>query len=98
MEEVLLLTRLCSVTVIPVLFQNTLHPRKENPDVTLNHIFGVEPVKITSPPTDSEVALALRVLEGCCLLHSGSAALAYKYKAVKVQLARCYMLNPECKC
>ncbi|OAY64685.1 uncharacterized protein LOC109727612 [Ananas comosus] len=70
--------------VIPVLFQNTLHPRKENPDVTLNHIFGVEPVKITSPPTDSEVALALRVLEGCCLLHSGSAALAYKYKAVKV--------------
>lgn len=63
--------------------------------MTLNHIFGVEPVKITSPPTDSEVALALRVLEGCCLLHSGSVALAYKYKAVKVQFARCYILNPE---
>nr|CAD1830285.1 unnamed protein product [Ananas comosus var. bracteatus] len=53
--------------VIPVLFQNTLHPRKENPDVTLNHIFGVEP--------------SFRRLLS---LHSGSAALAYKYKAVKV--------------
>ncbi|XP_072993035.1 uncharacterized protein [Typha latifolia] len=70
--------------VIPVLFQNTLRQPKNNPVVTLDHIFGVEPMKITSPATDSEVALALRVLEGCCLLYSRSAALAYKFKAIKV--------------
>ncbi|XP_029123289.1 uncharacterized protein [Elaeis guineensis] len=70
--------------VIPVLFQNTLRQSKDNPVVTLDHIFGVEPMKIIGPATDSEVALALRVLEGCCLLHSGSASLAYKHKAIKV--------------
>uniref|UniRef100_A0A0D9WLB9 Uncharacterized protein n=1 Tax=Leersia perrieri TaxID=77586 RepID=A0A0D9WLB9_9ORYZ len=72
--------------VIPVLFQNSLHQPKEDPVVTLDHIFGVEPMKITSPPTDSEIALALRVLEGCCLLYSRCTALAHKYKAVKVIL------------
>ncbi|XP_038970690.1 uncharacterized protein LOC103695511 [Phoenix dactylifera] len=70
--------------VIPILFQNTLRQTKDSPVVTLDHIFGVEPVKIIGPATDSEVALALRVLEGCCLLHSGSASLAYKHKAIKV--------------
>ncbi|XP_037419290.1 uncharacterized protein LOC119284146 [Triticum dicoccoides] len=54
--------------------------------VTLDHIFGVEPTKITSPSTDSEIALALRVLEGCCLLYSRCTALAHKYKAVQVLL------------
>ncbi|PWZ06145.1 BTB/POZ domain-containing protein [Zea mays] len=49
--------------VIPVLFQNSLHQPKQDPVVTLDHIFGTEPMKITSPPTDSEIALALRVLE-----------------------------------
>uniref|UniRef100_R7W5R1 Uncharacterized protein n=1 Tax=Aegilops tauschii TaxID=37682 RepID=R7W5R1_AEGTA len=77
-----MLTRLCSVTVIPVLFQNSLHQPKD-PAVTLDHIFGVEPAKITSPSTDSEIALALRVLEGCCLLYSRCTALAHKYKAVQ---------------
>ncbi|KAM0909225.1 hypothetical protein ACQ4PT_014942 [Festuca glaucescens] len=72
--------------VITVLFQNSLHQAKEDPVVTLDHIFGVEPIKITSPPTDSEIALALRVLEGCCLLYSRCTALAHKYKAVKVLL------------
>lgn len=72
------------MTVIPVLFQNSLHQPKEDPVVTLDHIFGVEPMKITSPPTDNEIALALRVLEGCCLLYSRCTALAHKYKAVKV--------------
>ncbi|EEC79919.1 hypothetical protein OsI_21473 [Oryza sativa Indica Group] len=72
--------------VIPVLFQNSLHQPKEDPVVTLDHIFGVEPMKITSPPTDNEIALALRVLEGCCLLYSRCTALAHKYKAVKVIL------------
>ncbi len=78
------LTSWCSVTVIPVLFQNSLRQPKEDPVVTLDHIFGVEPMKITSPPTDNEIALALRVLEGCCLLYSRCTALAHKYKAVKV--------------
>ncbi|KQK19673.1 uncharacterized protein LOC100825438 [Brachypodium distachyon] len=72
--------------VIPVLFQNSLHQAKEDPVVTLDHIVGVQPMKITSPPTDSEIALALRVLEGCCLLYSRCTALAHKYKAVKVLL------------
>ncbi|EER89112.1 uncharacterized protein LOC8068375 [Sorghum bicolor] len=72
--------------VIPVLFQNSLHQPKQDPVVTLDHIFGTEPMKITSPPTDSEIALALRVLEGCCLLYSRCTALAHKYKAVKVLL------------
>ncbi|VAI69342.1 unnamed protein product [Triticum turgidum subsp. durum] len=80
-----MLTCLCSVTVIPVLFQNSLHQPKD-PAVTLDHIFGVEPTKITSPSTDSEIALALRVLEGCCLLYSRCTALAHKYKAVQVLL------------
>ncbi|XP_037461704.1 uncharacterized protein LOC119332643 [Triticum dicoccoides] len=71
--------------VIPVLFQNSLHQPKD-PAVTLDHIFGVEPTKITSPSTDSEIALALRVLEGCCLLYSRCTALAHKYKAVQVLL------------
>jgi len=81
-----LLMSLCSATVIPVLFQNSLHQPKEDPVVTLDHIFGTEPMRITSPSTDSEIALALRVLEGCCLLYSRCTALAYKYKAVKVLL------------
>ncbi|KAG2609131.1 uncharacterized protein LOC120702467 [Panicum virgatum] len=72
--------------VIPVLFQNSLRQPKEDPVVTLDHIFGTEPMRITSPSTDSEIALALRVLEGCCLLYSCCTALAHKYKAVKVLL------------
>ncbi|KAG0490287.1 hypothetical protein HPP92_007150 [Vanilla planifolia] len=69
--------------VVPILFNNSLRQLKDDPVVKLEHIFGVEPMKISSPATDSEVALALRVLEGCCLLHRGSAALAYQHKAVK---------------
>ncbi|KAJ6802968.1 uncharacterized protein M6B38_190200 [Iris pallida] len=52
----------------------------------LDHIFGVEPMKINSPATDVEVALALRVLEGCCLLHRESVVLAHQQKGVKVLL------------
>ncbi|XP_074565372.1 uncharacterized protein LOC141821893 [Curcuma longa] len=70
--------------VVPVLFQNSLQQSKDNPVVILDHIFGVEPMKIVSPATDSEIAIALRVLEGCCLLHSSSAALAHKHKAIEV--------------
>ncbi|XP_048422064.1 uncharacterized protein LOC103957409 isoform X1 [Pyrus x bretschneideri] len=50
----------------------------------LDHIFGVEPLKITSPSTDFEVSLMLRVLEGCCLLRPDSAVLAHQHKAIQV--------------
>ncbi|ONK56308.1 uncharacterized protein A4U43_C10F6500 [Asparagus officinalis] len=72
--------------VVPVLFENSLRQLKDDPIVKLDRIFGVEPMKINSPATDSEVALALRVLEGCCLLHRESIDLAHKYKAIKVLL------------
>uniref|UniRef100_A0A1D1YRA8 Cell division control protein 14 n=1 Tax=Anthurium amnicola TaxID=1678845 RepID=A0A1D1YRA8_9ARAE len=70
--------------VVPVLFQNTLKQYKDEPVFNLDDIFGVEPLKISSPAADSEVALALRVLEGCCLLHSESRDLAQQLNAVKV--------------
>lgn len=72
------------VTVVPVLFQQSLKESEDDPVVNLDHIFGVEPLKIASPSTDAEVALALRVLEGCCLLHRESTALAHQHKAIPV--------------
>lgn len=42
-------------------------------------------MKITSPSTDAEIAVALRVLEGCCLLHHESGVLAHQYKAIPVR-------------
>jgi hypothetical protein len=50
----------------------------------LSRILGVEPMKLTSPSTDAEVALALRVLEGCCLLHPQNTALAHQHNAIQV--------------
>ncbi|KAK9292028.1 hypothetical protein L1049_019982 [Liquidambar formosana] len=70
--------------VVPVLFQNSLKETEDDIVENLNHIFGVEPMKITSPSTDAEVALALRVLEGCCLLHRESTVLAHQHKAIEV--------------
>ncbi|GER33410.1 impaired sucrose induction 1-like protein [Striga asiatica] len=70
--------------VVPVLFQHSLIEVEEHHVANLNHIFTVEPMKITSPATDAEVALALRVLEGCCLLHSESTILAHQHKAITV--------------
>ncbi|XP_022958116.1 uncharacterized protein LOC111459439 [Cucurbita moschata] len=70
--------------VVPVLFQQSLKESEDDPVVNLDHIFGVEPLKIASPSTDAEVALALRVLEGCCLLHRESTALAHRHKAIPV--------------
>lgn len=69
--------------MIPVLFDNSLQLLKGDPIVKLDRIFGMEPMKINSPATDSEIALALRVLEGCCLLHRESIDLAHQYKAVE---------------
>lgn len=70
--------------VVPVLFQNSLRDMEDQQVTSLNHVFGVEPIKIISPSTDAEVALALRVLEGCCLLHQESTVLAHKHKAIQV--------------
>lgn len=69
---------------MPVLFRHSLRETEEETNVNLENIFTVDPVKITSPSTDAEVALALRVLEGCCLLHKESTVLAHNYKAIQV--------------
>ncbi|GLT41513.1 hypothetical protein SLA2020_155700 [Shorea laevis] len=70
--------------VVPVLFQHSLKEMEDEKVTSLDHIFSVEPMKITSPSTDAEVALALRVLEGCCLLHPDSTHLAHKNNAIQV--------------
>ncbi|KAK0591505.1 hypothetical protein LWI29_003010 [Acer saccharum] len=71
--------------VVPVLFQHSFKEESMEDKVTsLDHIFSVDPMKITSPSTDAEIALALRVLEGCCLLHCESTILAHQYKAIQV--------------
>ncbi|KAF3432782.1 hypothetical protein FNV43_RR23884 [Rhamnella rubrinervis] len=70
--------------VVPILFQHSLKDYEEDTVANLDHIFGVQPMKITSPSTDAEVSLALRVLEGCCLLHRESTVLAHQYKAIQV--------------
>ncbi|KAK4749734.1 hypothetical protein SAY87_027183 [Trapa incisa] len=70
--------------VVPVLFRHSLKDSEEDSVASLDHIFSVEPMKINSPSTDAEVALALRVLEGCCLLHRESTILAHRQKAIPV--------------
>lgn len=78
--------------VVPVLFRHSLKEAEDDRVASLDHIFSVEPMKITSPSTDAEVAVALRVLEGCCLLHPQSTVLAHKHGAVRVRLSVCYLL------
>ncbi|KAI8565096.1 hypothetical protein RHMOL_Rhmol03G0234300 [Rhododendron molle] len=70
--------------VVPVLFQHSLTELEEQRVANLDHIFGTEPIRIVTPSTDSEVALALRVLEGCSLLHRESTLLAHQHKAIQV--------------
>ncbi|MCD7465823.1 impaired sucrose induction [Datura stramonium] len=70
--------------VVPVLFKHSLRDMEDQQVTSLDHIFTVEPMEITSSSTDSEVALALRVLEGCCLIHCESNLLAHQYKAIPV--------------
>ncbi|CAN6284195.1 unnamed protein product [Urochloa humidicola] len=74
--------------VIPVLFEHSLRRPAGDAVVTVAQVLGMEPavVKIRSPATDSEAVLALRVLQGCCLLCSGCVAAAHRYDAVKVVL------------
>ncbi|XP_055959843.1 uncharacterized protein LOC126655649 isoform X2 [Mercurialis annua] len=69
--------------VVPVLFEHSFKEAEDDKVENLNVIFGVEPLKITSPSTSGEIALALRVLEGCCLLHGESTILAHQHKAVE---------------
>ncbi|XP_022723182.1 uncharacterized protein LOC111280234 [Durio zibethinus] len=70
--------------VVPVLFEHSFKETEDDRVENLDHIFTVEPMKINSPSTDAEVALALRVLEGCCLLHPESTRLAHQHKAIPV--------------
>ncbi|XP_048421902.1 uncharacterized protein LOC125469051 [Pyrus x bretschneideri] len=70
--------------VVPTLFRHSLTDSDDEIVQNLDHIFGVEPLKITNPSTDSGVSLALGVLEGCCLLHPDSAVLAHQHKAIQV--------------
>lgn len=72
--------------MVPVLFEHSLKEVEDDRVESLNHIFGVEPLRITTPSTDAEVALALRVLEGCCLLHKESVVLAHRHKAIQVTI------------
>ncbi|EAZ16709.1 hypothetical protein OsJ_32185 [Oryza sativa Japonica Group] len=73
--------------VVPVLFEHSLRRAQGDAVVTVGQVLGISPaVKLSNPATDSEVALALRVLEGCCLLCRDCAAAAHRYDAVKVLL------------
>ncbi|XP_024980023.1 uncharacterized protein LOC112516968 isoform X2 [Cynara cardunculus var. scolymus] len=73
-----------ALQVVPALFQHSLQETEDQIVSNLDHIFSVEPLKIKSPSTDTEVSLALRVLEGCCLLHKESTILAHQFKAIQV--------------
>ncbi|KAJ8435224.1 hypothetical protein Cgig2_028410 [Carnegiea gigantea] len=72
--------------VVPVLFQHSLRETEEDRVANLDHIFSAEPLKLTNPSTDTEVAAALRVLEGCCLIHRQSTILAHQHRAIPVLL------------
>ncbi|KAH7298462.1 hypothetical protein KP509_25G044700 [Ceratopteris richardii] len=72
-----------TLQVIPVLFEHSLASSR-NTTVLVSDPLSLEgPQRIVSPPTDYEVALALRVLEGCCLLDKRSRVTASEYMAVK---------------
>ncbi|KAG2239854.1 hypothetical protein Bca52824_091380 [Brassica carinata] len=76
----------CRVVIGSGAFRHSLKEAEDDRVTSLDHIFSVEPMKITSPSTDDEVAVALRVLEGCCLLHPQSTVLAHKHGAVRVMM------------
>lgn len=78
--------------VVPVLFEHALGMPKPDPVVSLDRVFGVEPMRVTSPATEAEVALALRVLEGCCLISGECSSMAHQHRAVKV-LSRFWFLT-----
>lgn len=69
-----------------MLFEHSLRKATGDVVVTVAQVLGIEPApaRLRNPATDSEVMLALRVLQGCCLLCPGCAAAAHRYNAVKV--------------
>ncbi|KAL6641324.1 hypothetical protein ACP70R_019505 [Stipagrostis hirtigluma subsp. patula] len=70
--------------VVPVLFEHSLRKASGGDAVvTVGQVLGIEPARLRNPATDSEVVLALRVLEGCCLLCPDCAAVAHRHNAVK---------------
>eukprot|EP00249_Psilotum_nudum_P011289 c23080_g1_i1 orf=47-973(-) len=69
--------------VVPILFEHSLPPPKNSLVLPIDVISCEEPLQITSPPTGQEVALALQVLEGCCLIDRTSRNIASQHKAVK---------------
>ena len=76
--------------VVPVLFEHSLRKASGGDAVvTVAQVLGMEPAaaRLRNPATDSEVVLALRVLQGCCLLCPACAAAAHRYDAVKVRRA-----------
>ncbi|XP_078154412.1 uncharacterized protein LOC144549521 [Carex rostrata] len=87
LEEATRLFRLSQASrelqVVPVLFENSFRKMKDDCN---SCELGAEPIKLKRPTANSEITLALRVLEGCCLLCKDSADSAYRYNAVKVLL------------
>ncbi|KAG0590358.1 hypothetical protein KC19_1G093100 [Ceratodon purpureus] len=68
--------------VVPVLFDYALAPRKRLAK-NLGIVGAAEAGSdVESAPTTAEVTVALRVLEGCCLLYSGCRATASQHAAV----------------
>jgi hypothetical protein len=84
--------------VIPVLFEHSLRKATGDAVLTVAQVLGMEPAaaRLRNPATDSEVVLALRVLEGCCLLCPACAAAAHRYNAVKVRprICICFCFAP----
>eukprot|EP01018_Ginkgo_biloba_P012694 Gb_01116 [translate_table: standard] len=80
----LMQVRIQVLLVVPVLFEHSLSPPKNVLVFNLDHNAREDPQHITSPPTDCEVVLALRVLEGCCLLDRDSRTVAHQHMAIKV--------------
>ncbi|RLN18972.1 uncharacterized protein C2845_PM02G22040 [Panicum miliaceum] len=81
--------------VVPVLFEHSLRKATGDAVVTVAQVLGMEPAaaRLRSPATDSEVVLALRVLQGCCLLCPACAAAAHRYDASRVvQKLHCPLL------
>ncbi|KAJ1296554.1 hypothetical protein BS78_01G310200 [Paspalum vaginatum] len=78
--------------VVPVLFEHSLRKAEATDGdaavMTVAQVLGMQPAaaRLRNPATDSEVVLALRVLQGCCLLCPSCAAAAHRYNAVKVVL------------
>eukprot|EP00250_Pteridium_aquilinum_P002032 c12241_g1_i1 orf=375-1424(-) len=72
-----------TLQVVPVLFEHSLAPARSQPMAFGDSVSFDEPLQVVSPPTDYEVALALRVLEGCCLLDKRSRNIASQHMAIK---------------